>query len=118
MAEGSLKWISIALLVPGFRGHTAVPSGEGFRRRVQPPTTLVERPSDSLYRVRMGFSLIMNPQYAALRALGIPAGHHDATRFVYFWGLSLAQNAVTSVHPPKALHSYPIKFARNTRDIS
>jgi hypothetical protein len=27
----------------------------------------------------------MNPQYAALRALGIPAGHHDATRFVYFW---------------------------------
>src|SRR5271168_2205331 len=37
------------------------------------------------YRVRMGFSSIMNPQYAALRALGIPAGHHDATRFVYFW---------------------------------
>jgi hypothetical protein len=33
----------------------------------------------------MGFSSIMNPQYAALRALGIPAGHHDATRFVYFW---------------------------------
>jgi hypothetical protein len=33
----------------------------------------------------MGFSSITNPQYAALRALGIPAGHHDATRFVYFW---------------------------------
>jgi hypothetical protein len=30
------------------RSHTAVAGGEGFRRRVQPPTTLVERPSDSL----------------------------------------------------------------------
>jgi len=37
------------------------------------------------YRRRMGFSSIMNPQYGALRAQGIPAGHHDATRFVYFW---------------------------------
>jgi hypothetical protein len=37
----------------------------------------------------------MNPQYAALRALGIPAGHHDATRFVYFWA------------PPKLLSTEP-----------
>jgi hypothetical protein len=37
--------------------------------------------------VRMGFSSIMNPLYAAPRASGIPTGHHDATRFVYFWAL-------------------------------
>jgi hypothetical protein len=35
----------------------------------------------------MGFSSIMNPLYAAPRGSGIPAGHHDATRFVYFWAL-------------------------------
>jgi hypothetical protein len=50
----------------------------------------------------MGFSSIMNPQYAALRALGIPTGHHDATRFVYFWA------------PPKTV-CYPQNHQSNVK---
>jgi hypothetical protein len=55
----------------------------------------------------MGFSSIMNPQYAALRALGIPAGHHDATRFVYFWAppnLGKSVSAANSSVRPRADH--------------
>jgi hypothetical protein len=42
----------------------------------------------------------MNPQYAALRALGIPAGHHDATRFVYFWAPPKAKKSINMTSPP------------------
>src|ERR1700692_532688 len=54
------------------RGHTAVPSGEGFRRRVQPPTTLVKRPSDSLVPGTDGLLIDHEPTICSAPRVGNP----------------------------------------------
>src|SRR4051812_34051686 len=60
---------------------------DGFRRRVQPPATLIERRPDSLVAGTDGALIDHGRQYAASATAGIAPESSRAIRFTYFWAL-------------------------------